>query len=93
MEEHLEMDATTLADALTRLRRAHGQLGGVISMIENADDCERVLTQLAAVSKAIDRAGFKIISTGLRHCQAAADRGEKPPISAERLEKLFLALS
>ncbi|GAA0545523.1 metal-sensitive transcriptional regulator [Actinomadura livida] len=93
MENNLEMDATVLADALTRLRRAHGQLGGVISMIENAEDCERVLTQLAAVSKAIDRAGYKIISTGLQHCQAAAQRGEKPPISAERLEKLFLALS
>ncbi|WP_408963348.1 metal-sensitive transcriptional regulator [Nonomuraea angiospora] len=87
------MDATVLRDALTRLKRAHGQLGGVIAMIENAEDCEKVLTQLAAVSKALDRAGFKIISTGLQQCQAAQERGEEPPISAERLEKLFLALS
>nr|WP_184756289.1 metal-sensitive transcriptional regulator [Streptosporangium album] len=89
----MEMDATVLADALTRLKRAHGQLGGVIAMIENADDCERVLTQLAAVSKALDRAGFKIISTGLQQCQAARGRGEEPPISLERLEKLFMSLS
>lgn len=87
------MDATVLAEALTRLKRAHGQLGGVIAMIQNGDDCERVLTQLAAVSKALDRAGFKIISTGLQQCQAARERGEQPPISAERLEKLFLSLS
>ncbi|OLT32017.1 hypothetical protein BJF79_36580 [Actinomadura sp. CNU-125] len=89
----MEMDATVLADALTRLKRAHGQLGGVISMVENGEDCEKVLTQLAAVSKALDRAGFKIISTGLEQCNSARERGEEPPISRERLEKLFLSLS
>ncbi|QFG24410.1 metal-sensitive transcriptional regulator [Actinomadura sp. WMMB 499] len=89
----MEMDATVLADALTRLKRAHGQLGGVIGMVENGEDCEQVLIQLAAVSKALDRAGFKIISTGLEQCQVARERGEKPPITPERLEKLFLSLS
>ncbi|OHV23105.1 hypothetical protein BBK14_24610 [Parafrankia soli] len=89
----MEMNATVLADALTRLRRAHGQLGAVVNMIENGDECERVLIQLAAVSKALDRAGFKIISTGMRQCQAARERGEQPPLSEEQLEKLFLALS
>ncbi|ABW12762.1 metal-sensitive transcriptional regulator [Frankia sp. Mgl5] len=87
------MNATVLADALTRLRRAHGQLGAVVNMIENGDECERVLIQLAAVSKALDRAGFKIIATGMRQCQAARERGEQPPLSEEQLEKLFLALS
>lgn len=89
----MEMNATVLADALTRLKRAHGQLGGVIAMIERDDDCERVLIQLAAVSRALDKAGFKIISTGMRQCQVARERGEQPPVSEEQLEKLFLALS
>ena len=31
-------------------------------------DCKDVVTQLAAVSRALDRAGFKIIASGLRHC-------------------------
>ncbi|KWX04806.1 transcriptional regulator [Carbonactinospora thermoautotrophica] len=87
------MDAVVLSDALTRLKRAHGQLGAVIAMIESGDDCERVLTQLAAVSRALDRAGFKIISTGMRQCQLARERGERPPLTEEQLEKLFLALS
>ncbi|PZM97762.1 MAG: hypothetical protein DIU79_01785 [Actinobacteria bacterium] len=89
----MKMDADLLSEALTRLKRAQGQLAGVIRMIEEGDDCERVLTQLAAVSRALDRAGFKIISTGLRQCQVARERGEQPPMSEERLEKLFLALS
>ncbi len=87
------MDAVVLSDALTRLKRAHGQLGAVIAMIESGDDCERVLTQLAAVSRALDRAGFKIISTGMRQCQLARERGERPPLTEEQLEKPFLALS
>lgn len=89
----MEMDAGAMAEAVTRLKRAHGQLGGVIAMIENGDDCERVLTQLAAVSRAVGRAGFKIVATGMRQCQAARDSGEEAPMSEAQLEKLFLALS
>ncbi|MFI6577322.1 metal-sensitive transcriptional regulator [Nocardiopsis sp. NPDC050513] len=80
-------------DALTRLRRARGQLNGVISMIEEGEDCVDVLQQLAAVSKALDRAGFKIVATGMRHCNAARERGEEPPMTEEELERLFLALA
>ncbi|WP_043628497.1 hypothetical protein [Nonomuraea candida] len=48
---------------------------------------------LAAVSKALDRAGFKIVATGLRHCQDAQNRGDEPPMSVAELERLFLALA
>jgi DNA-binding FrmR family transcriptional regulator len=93
MFDRVQMDAKVLSDAVTRLKRAHGQLGAVIAMIEAADDCERVVTQLAAVSRALDKAGFKIISTGMRQCQQARERGEQPPMTEEQLEKLFMALS
>ncbi len=87
------MDAAAMRDPLTRLKRAYGQLGAVIGMIEDGAECEQVVTQLAAVSSALDRAGFKIISTGMRHCQAARERGDKAPLTEEQLEKLFLALA
>ncbi|MEV4244886.1 metal-sensitive transcriptional regulator [Streptosporangium canum] len=89
----MEMSELMVGDAVTRLRRAHGQLAGVIGMIEAGEDCSKVLTQLAAVSKALDRAGFKIVASGMRHCQAARDRGEEAPMSIEELEKLFLSLA
>lgn len=89
----MELKPEMIGDALTRLRRAQGQLSGVISMIEDGQDCADVLQQLAAVSKALDRAGFKIVSTGLRHCNAARERGEEPPMTEQELEKLFLALA
>lgn len=86
-------DEDAIAAVLNRLRRAQGQLAGVISMIEQGRDCKDVVTQLAAVSKALDRAGFKIVATGLRHCQDAQNRGDQPPMSVAELEKLFLALA
>ncbi|HUO37688.1 MAG TPA: metal-sensitive transcriptional regulator [Mycobacterium sp.] len=87
-------DQDSIAAVLNRLRRAQGQLAGVISMIEQGRDCKDVVTQLAAVSRALDRAGFKIVATGLRECisGAGAGGGQHPMTEAE-LEKLFLALA
>ena len=77
---------------LNRLRRAQGQLAGVIAMVESGRDCTEVVTQLAAVSRALDRAGFKIVASGMRQCMAAAD-DQDPPMTQEELEKLFLTLA
>ncbi|MGW0038278.1 metal-sensitive transcriptional regulator [Gordonia sp. NPDC003376] len=85
-------DQESITVVLNRLRRAHGQLAGVISMIEAGRDCKDVVTQLAAVSKALDRAGFKIVATGLREC-LAGDDASKEPMTQDELEKLFLALA
>ncbi|WP_432906746.1 metal-sensitive transcriptional regulator [Micromonospora matsumotoense] len=65
----------------------------MIEMMENGEDCREALIQLAAVSKAIDRAGFKVIASGMRHCDAARARGETPEMTEAELEKLFLALA
>ncbi|WP_275405099.1 metal-sensitive transcriptional regulator [Sediminihabitans luteus] len=78
---------------LKRLRRAQGQLGGVIAMIEDGRSCRDVVTQLAAVSKALDRAGFKIVATSLQECMTSPDGRSADDLSAEELEKLFLALA
>lgn len=86
-------DEDAIAAVLNRLRRAQGQLAGVISMIEQGRDCKEVVTQLAAVSRALDRAGFKIVATGLRECVSGADAKGNPPMTEAELEKLFLALA
>ncbi|MEI7714805.1 MAG: metal-sensitive transcriptional regulator [Mycobacterium sp.] len=86
-------DEDSIAAVLNRLRRAHGQLSGVIGMIEQGRDCKAVVTQLAAVSRALDRAGFKIVATGLRECVTGNAAGGSAPLSEAELEKLFLALA
>lgn len=86
-------DEEAIAAVLNRLRRAQGQLAGVISMIEQGRDCKDVVTQLAAVSRALDRAGFKIVATGLRECVNGDNRDGATPMTEAELEKLFLALA
>ena len=86
-------DEESIALVLNRLRRAHGQLAGVISMIENGRDCKDVVTQLAAVSKALDRAGFKIVASGLRESLSGDSAEGQEPMTEAELEKLFLALA
>ena len=60
-------------------------------MMEAGRDCEDVVTQLAAVSRALDKAGFAIIATGLEQCISAGNDGST--LDRARLEKLFLSLA
>lgn len=87
----MEIDTPETKAVINRLRRAQGQLAAVIAMVESGRDCRDVVTQLAAVSKAIDRAGFKIVARQLKQC-AAGTQGEDGP-DEEELEKLFMSLA
>lgn len=89
----MQIDDTVSQEVVNRLRRAQGQLGGIIAMIEDGRNCSDIVTQLAAASRAIDRAGFKIVASGIRQCQDAELRGEQPALTREQMEKLFLALA
>jgi DNA-binding FrmR family transcriptional regulator len=75
-----------------RLRRAQGQLGAVLAMIEEGRDCRDIVTQLSAASSAIDRAGFAIIASALKECLRDGENGGDP-IEVADLEKLFLSLA
>jgi DNA-binding FrmR family transcriptional regulator len=88
---HMEIDRETMASVIRRLQRAQGQIGGVIKMIEEGRDCADVVTQLAAASRALDRAGFKIIATGLQQC--ALDSQGTGDVDRAQLERLFLSLA
>ena len=76
---------------ITRMKRANGHLASVIRMLEEGSECEDVLTQLAAVNKAVSRSGFAIVSTGLQRCLTEGDGPSGVDIA--KMEKLFLALA
>jgi DNA-binding FrmR family transcriptional regulator len=89
----MQLDETAASETIKRLRRAEGQLHGVISMLEQGRDCNDVVIQLAAVSRALDRAGFKLIASGLQQCMSAQAAGEERSVDQARLERLFLSLA
>ncbi len=87
----MDTDTEAMASVIRRLKRAQGQIGGVIKMIEEGRDCADVVTQLAAASRALDRAGVKIIASGLQQC--ALDGNGTTDADREWLERLFLSLA
>ncbi|MBN9101204.1 MAG: metal-sensitive transcriptional regulator [Pseudonocardia sp.] len=89
-ERALKIEDDVVGSVVNRLRRAEGQLGGVIRMLQDGRDCKDVVTQLAAVSRALDKAGFAIIASGLVQCLAAGEDGE---LDRAQMEKLFLSLA
>lgn len=79
---------------LNRLKRAQGQLVAVIAAVEQGKPCRDVVTQLAATSKALDRAGVVLISNAMQEClgepgAANADSDLTP----NDFEKLFMMLA
>ena len=88
---HVVSDEAALADITKRLRRAEGQIGGILRMIEDERSCEEIVHQLAAVSKAIDKAAFTLITAGLRECIIDGKRNADEV--AEQLQKLFLTMA
>ncbi len=86
----MELDVKEMQSVIRRLNRAQGQIGGIVRMIEDGRDCKDIVTQLAAVSKALDRAGFAVIATGLRECLTDPDGKD---LDVADMEKLFLSLA
>jgi DNA-binding FrmR family transcriptional regulator len=89
----MELEAAASEDVVKRLRRIEGQIGGIIRMLEDGRDCADIVTQMAAASKALDRAGFKLLASGMRQCMQAPAKGEAEPMSPDLMEKLFLSLA
>lgn len=82
---------------LNRLNRARGQLNGVIAAVENGKSCREVVTQLSAVSAALNKAGFAIVASAMTYCVAEgtepASGEEHSTMTLAELEKIFLTLA
>ena len=86
----MELNPEEMTAVVKRLKRAQGQIGGIIRMIEDGRECQDIVTQMAAVSKALDRAGFAVIALGLRQCITDP---ESHTMDVDSMEKLFLSLA
>ena len=87
----MKLDPAEMAPVINRIKRAQGQLNGILRMLEEGRECEDVVTQVAAVSRALDKAGFAIVSTGLQ--QALNSPEGVRALDLQRMEKLFLSLA
>ena len=86
LQDQVQLDAIT-----KRVKRAHGQMGAIVRMLEEGRSCEDIVTQMAAVAKAVNTAAFTLISANLKECLVDPDADTDDIVS--RLQKLFLSLA
>lgn len=87
-------DSEAMRRVANRLKRAEGQLHALIATLEGDAHCRDVVIQLAAVSRALDRAGFAIVASALQDC--VSDKGGTAThdgMDVAEIEKLFLSLA
>ena len=80
-----------MTPVINRLKRAQGQIGGVIRLIHEGPDRQDIANQPAAPHNAPGQAGYAIVSTGL--CECLTNTGNPNPEEQAKMEKLFLTLS
>ena len=88
---HVLQDEAQVEAITKRLKRAHGQMGAIVRMIEEGRNCEEIVTQMAAVNKAVTTAAFTLISSSLKEC-IEENRNNSEEVQ-EKLQKLFLSLA
>jgi len=73
-----------------RLHRIEGQVRGIERMVEEDRYCIDILTQLSAVTTALESLAFRILDDHVQHCVAGAlasgDEAEAATKSKELLE-------
>lgn len=75
------------SDVLKRLKRIEGQVKGIQRMVEDEKDCIEIMTQVAAVRAAINRAAVVIIENHSKKCIQNAISSEDKEVAMEELTK------
>ena len=88
---HVLSDEEQVIAISKRIKRAQGQLGAISRMLEEGRNCEEIVTQMSAVSKAVNTAAFTLISASLKECIVEGD-SNSDEVTAQ-LQKLFLSLA
>ena len=77
---------------LKRLARVEGQVRGISRMIEDDRYCIDILTQLGAVSTALEAVALKVLEEHVQHCVAGALASGDPAAAEEKSRELLEAV-
>lgn len=73
-----------------RLKRAEGQIKGVLRMMEEGKDCKDIVTQLSAARSAIDRTIGVVVSSNLINCMQDENLNEDKEALLKEAVDLFV---
>jgi DNA-binding FrmR family transcriptional regulator len=77
---------------LKRLARVEGQVRGISRMIEDDRYCIDILTQLGAVSTALEAVALRVLEEHVQHCVAGALASGDPAAAEEKSRELLEAV-
>jgi len=79
-------------DYRKRLARIEGQVRGIQRMIDEDTYCIDVLTQVSAVTKALQSVAVGLLDEHIRHCVSDAARGEDAEHAGEMVSEATRAI-
>lgn len=77
---------------IERLHRIEGQARGIERMVENDRYCVDILTQLGAVSRAVESLAFEILDDHVNHCVTRAITSGNQEEATGKAEELLAAV-
>ena len=89
----MELPEEVLDDLRKRLRRVAGQVQGIERMLDDGRECRDVVTQISAANRALEQAGFRLVSAGLAYCIANPEKAEADGYPLAEVEKMFMRLA
>ena len=92
MSEQVHGYASDKAALVKRLHRIEGQVRGIERMVEDDRYCIDVLTQIAAVSTALESLAFRILDEHVNHCVAGALASGDADVASEKSRELLAAV-
>ena len=75
-----------------RLRRIEGQVRGIEKMVDDDRYCMDLLTQIAAVSKALESVALEVLDEHVKHCVAGALATGDQQAAEEKSRELLAAV-
>ena len=91
-ETHVHGYAADKEALVRRLHRIEGQVRGIEKMIDQDRYCIDVLTQISAVTTALDSLAFRILDDHVNHCVAGALASGDPGAAEEKSKELLQAV-
>ncbi len=89
----MELPDEVIDDVRKRLRRVGGQVAGIERMLDEGRECRDVVNQIAAANRALEQAGFRLVSAGLTYCVAHPEEAEADGYPLKEVERMFMRLA
>ena len=89
----MELPEAVTDDLRKRLRRIAGQVQGIERMLDEGRECRDIVTQISAANRALEQAGFRLVSAGLNYCLTDPEKAEAEGYPIGEVEKMFMRLA